>query len=154
MIDYIVFDNKKCNKEDIAKFILEQDKMFSVPLSERIDIKKFIEKIVSKAIIIKAVSKNDIIAMSAFYANDQVNFKSYLTFLAVDNRYRNNGIANNLIDIMFDVLKEKEMLSVELTTGISNIAARRLYEKKGFKLIETYGERVRYKYILDKEKCE
>lgn len=152
MIKYELFDNKKYKYEDITKFVFQQDKTFPVSLSERTDIKKFVEKIVTKSIIVKAISNDEIIGMISFYANDKIKFKGYLTFLAVSIEYRNKGVASSLIDIMLNILKKEKIVRVELTTEIDNGAARKLYEQKGFVAIEKHEKRVRYEYVFDKEK--
>jgi ribosomal protein S18 acetylase RimI-like enzyme len=46
------------------------------------------------------------------------------------------------------ILKEKGMISVELLTDSDNIAARSLYEKKGFTLVDEKDKRVKYIYYL------
>ena len=52
--------------------------------------------------------------------------------LAVDPRYRRKGVANALLDFLFDVAKKKGCEVVMLDVRESNTAAISLYEKHGF----------------------
>lgn len=86
--------------------------------------------------------------LSSFYANDIENMKSHLTFIAVNSSHINMGIASKLINEMLSILREKNMISVEVTTGSDNKAARSLYEKFSFQLAKEDDERVQYVYYF------
>jgi ribosomal protein S18 acetylase RimI-like enzyme len=134
------------NYERVFDFINSVDKSFPIPLSERADISVFTKKILDKAIILQAVIDDEIVGLSSFYANDLDNMKSHWTFLAVKSSHMNMGIASKLITEMLSILRNRKMVSVELTTESDNIAARSLYEKMRFRLVEEKDERVRYVY--------
>ncbi|MCX8176169.1 MAG: ribosomal protein S18-alanine N-acetyltransferase [Candidatus Bathyarchaeota archaeon] len=53
--------------------------------------------------------------------------------IAVHPKYRGRHIGNTLLKTLIKKLKSKGFLEVELEVRESNIAARRLYEKLGFK---------------------
>ena len=136
------------NEIIVLDFINSVDKSFPVPLSERTDICVFAKKILKSAIILQAVINDEIVGLSSFYANDLVNMKAYLTFIAVKESYINMGIASKIINEMLTILREMNMFSVEVTTGSDNKAARHLYEKCSFKLAEDRQERVQYIYYF------
>jgi ribosomal-protein-alanine N-acetyltransferase len=52
--------------------------------------------------------------------------------IAVKEKYRRSGIAGMLINEMFNVLRDLEIVSVHLEVRQSNHAAIKLYEKFGF----------------------
>lgn len=136
------------NYERVLDFINSVDKSFPIPLSKRTDIGVFTKKILDKAIILQAVIDDEIVGLSSFYANDLENMKSHLTFIAVNSSHINMGIASKLINGMLLILRTKNMVSVEVTTGSDNEAARSLYEKCSFRLAEEKDERVKYVYCF------
>lgn len=52
--------------------------------------------------------------------------------LYVEENYRNKNIASNLIDLVFNWLKEEKVNEVEISVLTNNIIAKKLYEKKNF----------------------
>lgn len=57
----------------------------------------------------------------------------HITNIAVHNEYRNKHIATELVNAMFECCKEHESAYVLLEVRSSNVAAKELYKKFGFK---------------------
>lgn len=57
----------------------------------------------------------------------------HITNIAVHNEYRNKHIATELVNAMFEYCKEHETSYVLLEVRSSNVAAKELYKKFGFK---------------------
>ena len=55
--------------------------------------------------------------------------------IAVDPTYRKMGIGQKMIDLMFTLLNEKGVTRITLEVRESNLSAKNLYEKNGFKLL-------------------
>ena len=70
--------------------------------------------------------------------------EGHITNVAVAEDYRKQGIGEMLIDSLFSVAYEREMIGLTLEVRISNMAAQRLYTKKGFR-----PEGFRKKYYQD-----
>ncbi len=66
---------------------------------------------------------------------DQI-LSSNIDFLVVDKDYRNLGIAENILDFVFGSLNS-EMIFVYLNVENNNTPAKTLYEKLGFKYVDT-----------------
>lgn len=62
--------------------------------------------------------------------------EEFVTFIAVKERYRGNGIAGNLLDKACEFAKRNGMSLMGIDTN--NIIARDCYIKNGFKLIESH----------------
>ena len=71
----------------------------------------------------------------------EVSGEGDITNVAVAPEYRRRGVASRLLDGLIKYAAEQEMELLTLEVRKSNIAAQRLYEKFGFKVI---GERKRY----------
>jgi len=59
--------------------------------------------------------------------------------IAVHPDYQGQGIATQLLEKSFRELKKKDLDEVELDVDIVKTGARRLYEKMGFKIVETFS---------------
>ncbi len=70
--------------------------------------------------------------------------EGHITNVAVSEAYRGQGIGERLIDALFEVANEREMIGITLEVRISNLVAQKLYTKKGFK-----PEGFRKKYYED-----
>lgn len=57
----------------------------------------------------------------------------HITNIAVSKEYRNKHIATELVEEMFKLCKEHEIAYVLLEVRSSNVAAKELYKKFGFK---------------------
>jgi len=61
---------------------------------------------------------------------------SHILNLTVDKKYRNMGIASSFIEMIISKAKMHNSNSIFLETRTSNLAAKKLYEKYGFKSID------------------
>lgn len=72
--------------------------------------------------------------------------RAELTYLYVDNQYRNKNIATKLLIAMQDILKENKVETITLEVSVLNMCAIHVYEKMGFKKI---GKREKYYHGVD-----
>lgn len=141
MVDYIS-DKCKISITLLTEFIKSVDKDFTPPLTGRVNIEEWIDKIYSKGSIILAESESKYIGCILFYSNDIMNRKGYIAYLAVDSKYRRLGIAKSMLDRCVDISRNNNMLSITVYTN--NPGALKLYESGGFQIeaqeeIEKYG---------------
>lgn len=59
--------------------------------------------------------------------------------VAVHPDYQGQGIATQLLEESFRELKKKDLDEVELDVDVVKAGARRLYEKLGFRVVETFS---------------
>jgi ribosomal protein S18 acetylase RimI-like enzyme len=57
--------------------------------------------------------------------------------VVVDEKYRQQGLGTKLINKLLTKAKEQGVFAVELTSNPKRKIARKLYQKLGFKLLET-----------------
>jgi len=85
---------------------------------------------------------NDTIAGGiAIDGNQKEQHEARLRFFIVSNEFQGHGIGNLLMDKAISFCKEKKFAKVHLSTFAGLDAARHLYEKWGFRLIEEKEER-------------
>jgi [ribosomal protein S18]-alanine N-acetyltransferase len=73
----------------------------------------------------------------AYIILETVLDEGHITDLAVEANYRNKGIGKQLIEKVLSLSKELKIHSIFLEVRESNEAAKKLYQKLGFKLLGT-----------------
>lgn len=68
---------------------------------------------------------------------------AYIYGVCTNASYQNKGMANKLLTYVLDELKKYEIKKVQLTVGIDNIIAQKLYSKFNFKIKENLKDEYR-----------
>lgn len=108
------------------------DADFVPPLSGRIEIRNYAQKIASEAIRFEAWSEATLVGMVAAYCNDRVKSIAYITSASVLRAWMRKGIAVRLVGQCVDYAKASGMRQITLEVAVDNTPAIKLYEKCGF----------------------
>lgn len=73
-----------------------------------------------------------LIGMIAFYANNSVSKKAYITHVYISRDFRRNGVFKNMFFMVKDFVKSKGFDIIRLEVQNSNIGAVKTYQKAGF----------------------
>lgn len=131
------------DRDLFLQFIKSVDKEFTPSLSSHVDLNRFANKVLTVGHVISIINNNKISGSIAFYANDMITFKGYISFIATSNSMRNQGIASSLISLVIDEMRNSGMTCVGIHTN--NPIASRIYQRLGFKVIysQTYPNYIR-----------
>lgn len=77
-------------------------------------------------------------AVAGYMGMQHIMDEGYICNIAVSPRYRRNGVATALMEVMIDYAKENDMAMMTLEVRPSNTGAREFYKKFDFKQV---GER-------------
>jgi ribosomal-protein-alanine N-acetyltransferase len=69
----------------------------------------------------------------------KVSRRGIILRVAVHPDYQGQGIATQLLEESFRELKKKDLDTVELDVDVAKAGALHLYEKLGFKIVETFS---------------
>ena len=75
-------------------------------------------------------------AVIGYVISKITSFDSHILNLTIDKEYRNIGLASNFIEMIILKYRLYNSNSIFLETRASNLAAKNLYEKFGFKRID------------------
>lgn len=132
-------------KQKLYDFLKEIDDDFPTPLSEKVKIEDYVDKIIAKSHIILRKRDSEIVGALFFYCNDEVTKTAYCSLLGVSKKYRKQGLATSLVIEMIDLVKKAGFKKIHVFTD--NPKALAIYEKLGFKVIERLSEiRVKLEY--------
>lgn len=86
-------------KVQLMDFLSKIDKYFTPNLSQKTDLSDYCDKLLSNAQLFVSYSNGggNINGVVALYANDFKNHYAYVSLVAVDSDFRNQGIARNLL---------------------------------------------------------
>lgn len=119
-------------KSVLFDFIRNSDIEFTPPLSTRVDLESYSGKLLANAELFEVHFNNELVALIAAYANDDIQKKGYITYVYCRKEFRKNGLTGKLMNEAMKFFKQKNYKSIALECSYDNTAAIRLYEKFGF----------------------
>ncbi len=140
-IDYKI---NSIDLDSLIEYLLSRDFDFIPPLSARLDISEFAEKLYRFATIYSAHAAR-IIGISAIYANNFETYEAYITNISIHPEYYGTGLAKNFMNFCLNDLKEKKFKSVKLEVNRENVRAITFYRKFDFSIV---GESNRNGYYM------
>ena len=123
-------------KSEIEMLLRSVDIDFNPPLSTRISIPEYAEKIHKNATILSTHQGGELLAFIALYCNSKSNFTAYMTMLVVSPNHRNTGLASNLVESGIGFLRKQGFKSLRLEVYKSNSNAINFYANFGFKKVD------------------
>jgi ribosomal protein S18 acetylase RimI-like enzyme len=128
-IDYLL---NKASAAEIAEHLARCDADFVPPLSGRVEIKDYVQKIAGKATRFEAWSGGILVGLVAAYCNDREKRIAYITSVSVLRAWTGKGIAAHLMSRCIEYAIMSGLRQISLEVASDNRPAIRLYEKSGF----------------------
>ena len=132
----IEFAVDRASSSQVADHLRCCDAQFVPPLSARVDIPSYAQKIVGRATRFEAWSNGNVVGIVAAYFNDAAGQVAHITNVSVVPAWTGRGLAAALVRQCIDHGRRSGMLSISLEVAADNAAARRLYEQAGFQTID------------------
>ena len=128
----VEFLSNNASAEEIDKHLRNCDVDFVPPLSSRVKISDYAQKIASKAMRFEAWSSGTLIGLVAVYCNDQEKSIAYVTSVSLMKEWMGKGIAAHLMSQCVKHVHTLGMKQVCLEVASDNMLAIKLYKKCGF----------------------
>lgn len=122
----------RASEMEIADHLRECDTFFVPPLTERVKIKEYSQKIANLAVRFEAWSGDILVGLLAAYCNDQSQHTAYITSLSVLPRFQGLGIASRILKKCIIYVTSLGFICIKLEVDNQNINAVKLYRKYGF----------------------
>lgn len=123
------------SRSQILNFMTRLDPDFSEPLINRgIDLSEYLDKLLTKGEVVGVYSRHEILALAAFYCNDETGRNAYLSYIAISQEMRKSGLAQNLMGQVVEKSKAAGMATIttDISPGRSQLMA--FYVKFGYEL--------------------
>jgi len=124
----------------LSEFLWDIDNRLPVPLSARVNIEEYSEKVINNGSVLAIVKDNVIASAALFYCNDIKNRKAYLTLLVTHPDHEGHGYANLILKSAEHKAKKAGMSEFHLDTEISNTHAIAFYSNRGYKIKDITGK--------------
>ena len=135
--------------ETIRQFLIEVDRTFPVPLSEKQELEKFAVKLYEKAALCTVMEEGRIIAMTAGYVKNVVENLAYVSVVATLPEYQGRGYSSDTVRRFIKKAKEQHLDGVHLYTAAGNEKAIRMYKRIGFEeLLLDHEERPKDVHLI------
>lgn len=132
MIESVEYRLNRASESEIADHLLCCDVDFVPPLSGRVGITDYAQKIARKATKFEAWSNCTLVGLVAVYCNDHESRIAYVTNVSVLKAWNGKGIAARLMEQCIEYVEALGMWQISLEVASDNTPAIRLYEKSGF----------------------
>jgi GNAT superfamily N-acetyltransferase/2-polyprenyl-3-methyl-5-hydroxy-6-metoxy-1,4-benzoquinol methylase len=150
MSTVIEFRTGHSNQEQVAAHLRVCDGAFVPPLSSRVNVGDYAEKIAAKACRFEAWVNGGLAGLVAAYCNAQDKGKAFITSVSILPGWQGQGIASQLMEDCITYLRGRDFALVELEVTNDNTAAIALYRKHGFAASGTRGPSIVMTLDLDK----
>ena len=140
-----VYKPNAVNKLRVNSFLHKADYLFSLPLSLRVNIDEYAEKLANSSFNFFLEIESKDAAHAGLYINKEES-KAYLSSIAVLPVFFGKGLGSKLLQEIECFLKKHNIRLIELEADLNSKKLRNFYTKAGFKITEDVG-----KFILLKE---
>lgn len=123
------------NKADFEKIVVHLsccDPYFFPPLSSKVNIHDYVNKLLLNAIRWEAWDNDKLVGLVAGYLNDLNKDYAFITSVSVLNEYNLKGIASRLMSQFIALSKEMGFYRIGLEVANDNREAKNLYKKLNF----------------------
>ncbi len=129
-IDLYSSQNEALN--ELIQFFRITEKKFVPPISDRVDLFEYIEKLITEATVLTAKDQpsGEIIGVAAYYCNPQSFDLAFLSYIAVNSDQK--GIGSSLVEEMIRDCKKRGAKGIKTQTWVSNKRSMALFYKFGF----------------------
>ena len=124
----------------LVDYLLDVDEDFGIPLSSKVQIPVYAEKILQNGRVYVIEEDGLFMALICFYCNDSKNHIAYLPILSTKRQARKKGYARVLIQQMIADCREEHM--VRICCDSVNPVAVSLYKSLGF--VEDYRKELQH----------
>jgi ribosomal protein S18 acetylase RimI-like enzyme len=129
---------EKVSEKDIEDYYLILNQLTNIPKLPA----DYLSKLIRHPGIILLVARNTehrivgILTLASYFIPEGFQ-KGWIEDVVVDQNYRGQGIGENLVKKALDLAEENVIKTVNLTSRPKRVEANGLYQKLGFKKIET-----------------
>ena len=112
---------------------------FLPPLSDRVEINAYVQKIAANATRFEAWIADVLVGLVAAYCNNNTSSVAYITSISVLREYQGKGIASGLMQQCIKYVNQQEFEWVELGVDRENASAIKLYKNQKFTISDVNG---------------
>lgn len=144
----ILYRVKTATLSEILTHLIACNNDFHLPLSERIDIKEYSQKLFEKSITFEAWAKNTLVGLVAAYFKDISDNSAFITNVSVLKDFMGQGIASKLLQRCVWYAVKENIREIRLEVNKSDNRALRLYKNSEFVVYDLDNDFLKMKMEL------
>lgn len=136
MVEIVKYEPKEANAQDLFEFLKAVDDYFQPPISTKIDLLTYANKLADHATNFVAIDNGQIIGLSSTYINKYPEM-SFGTYVCVKDEYQKDGLIG--VELMMNGIKEaktKGSKGVWCMIRKSDVALWKFYKRMGFSIVK------------------
>ncbi|OUO91802.1 hypothetical protein B5F40_02930 [Gordonibacter sp. An230] len=142
-------------KTELTRFLRDVSDLFPIPLSEKVDIGGYAEKLLSCATLVPEFREGRLVGLVAGYTDNlPPEGLAYIALVGVRRDFQRCGIAKKLVEGFIDVCRQKGIRGLHLYTDAENRGAVHLYRGMGFERVTSFEDRrpndIHFRMMLDR----
>lgn len=130
------YSRSKSSAEQIQRHLVECDAFFVPPLSSKVEMKLYSQKLAMHAVNFEAWNDEKLIGLVSVYLNDSQKKMAFISNVSIISTFAHKGIATRLLNECVQFTKDLQFGAVGLEVSLRNGRALSLYIKLGFKEIK------------------
>lgn len=134
-------------KEFVKEYVINYDNDFYEPLSGRVNLDSFSDKLHGLANTFVIVYNGEVAGLLASYFYDKESKKGFITLVHVKNQFRGLQLSTYLVQTAQEYAKSINFNCIDLLVYRNNVSAFGLYTKLGFKVINEENGRCAMRWV-------
>ncbi len=130
------------------EYVLAHDNDFYKPLSSRIDVDAFVEKVYNLSTTFVLLVEGKVAGLIASYFYDLLSEKGFITLTHTKQEFRGQHLSTILLKATQDYARSNNFKYIDLMVYKDNASAFNLYQKHGFEVLEDNNGRCLMRYIV------
>lgn len=136
----LTYKVETASREEIGQHLRACDGNFADPLSSRVDLDAYADKLAENAVCFEAWDGDLLVGMINAYLNDMSNGTGFITNVSVLREYMGRGVASSLLDTCLGYAASLGFSRMQLDVSPNDQPAIKLYSRAGFRAVKEAGE--------------
>jgi len=140
---------RQLTKDRIQDFLKKIDLHFiPFPLSNRVDLKLFSEKLADYAVHFSIEDDNQLIGLCCTYINDSEKKSAFISIVCLDPNYCGIGLGKRLIQECENYAKKRSYKSIASEVHIENLPSIKMFKAIGYYIEKQENESLFMKKLI------
>lgn len=123
------------------EYVIMHDKDFYEPLTDRIDIEIFVDKVHKLSTTFVLVVDGKVAGLIAAYFYDVPSEKGFITLTHIKREFQGQHLSTILLETVQNYVRSINFKYIDLMVYKDNVPAFKLYQKHGFEILENKNGR-------------